>query len=103
MYSQYSSSDFRFLLPMAGGTGSLLERLFSNHSKLPPDVKFVTFEGPLPAHKSLLTSSSPAMKDRDRKNLRNSEYSGFCLFGRIEWVPPLKTKKLLKVTRRTGK
>ena len=40
---------------------------------------------------------------RDRKNLRNSEYSGFRLFGRIEWVPPLKTKKLLKVIRRTGK
>ena len=40
---------------------------------------------------------------RDKKNLRNSEYSGFRLFGRIEWVPPLKTKKLLKVTRRTGK
>ena len=40
---------------------------------------------------------------RDRKNLWNSEYSGFRLFGRIEWVPPLKTKKLLKVMRRTGK
>ena len=25
------------------------------------------------------------------------------LFGRIEWVPPLKTKKLLRVMRRTGK
>ena len=40
---------------------------------------------------------------RDKKNLRNSEYSEFRLFGRIEWVPPLKTKKLLKVIRRTGK
>ena len=39
-----------------------------------------------------------AFTGRDRKNLRNSEYSGFRLFGRIEWVPPLKTKKLLKVT-----
>ena len=40
---------------------------------------------------------------RDKKNLRNSEYSGFRLFGRIEWVPPLNTKKLLRVIRRTGK
>jgi len=45
----------------------------------------------------------PAAIGRDRKNLRNSEFSWFRLFGRIEWVPPLKTKKLLKVTRRTGK
>ena len=54
-------SDFCFLLTMAGD--SLLERLFSNKSKYPPDVKFITLEGPLPAHKSLLTSSSPAMKE----------------------------------------
>jgi len=45
----------------------------------------------------------PAAIGRDRKNLRNSEFSWFRLFGRIEWVPPLKTKKLLKVMRRTGK
>ena len=40
---------------------------------------------------------------RGKKNVRNSEYSGFRLFGRIEWVPPLNTKKLLRVIRRTGK
>ena len=40
---------------------------------------------------------------RDKKNLRNSEYSGFRLFGRIECVPPLKTKKLPRVMRRTVK
>ena len=40
---------------------------------------------------------------RDKKNFQNSEYSGFRLFGRIEWVPPLKIKKLLRVMRRTGK
>ena len=40
---------------------------------------------------------------RGKKNVRNSEYSGFRLFGRIEWVPPLYTKKLLMVMRRTGK
>ena len=38
---------------------------------------------------------------RDKKNLRNSEYSGFRLFGRIKWVPPLKTRKLVRVMRRT--
>ena len=32
---------------------------------------------------------------RGRKNIWNSEYSGFRLFGKIEWVLPLKTKKLL--------
>ena len=46
---------------MAGD--SLLERLFSNKSKYPPDVKFITLGGPLPAHKSLLTSTSPGMKE----------------------------------------
>ena len=40
---------------------------------------------------------------RGKKNVRNPEYSGFRLFGRIEWVPPLKIKKLLRVMRRTGK
>jgi len=43
------------------------------------------------------------MISRGKKNVRNSEYSGFRLFGRIEWVPPLNTKKLLRVIRRTGK
>ena len=47
------------------------------------------------------TKRSP--RGRDKKNLQNSEYSGFRLFGRIEWVPPLKTKKHLRVMRRTGK
>ena len=42
-------------------------------------------------------------KGRGKKNVRNPEYSGFRLFGRIEWVPPLKIKKLLRVMRRTGK
>ena len=44
-----------------------------------------------------------APKARGKKNVRNPEYSGFRLFGGIEWVPPLKIKKLLRVMRRTGK
>ena len=40
---------------------------------------------------------------RGKKNFQNSEYSGFSLFGQIEWIPPLKTKKHLRVMRRTGK
>ena len=40
---------------------------------------------------------------RGKKNFQNSEYSGFRLFGRIEWVPPLTINKHLRVMRRTGK
>ena len=61
------------------------------------------FESLLAALQIFSCGYNEATIGRDRKNLRNSEYSGFRLFGRIEWVPPLKTKKLLKVTRRTGK
>ena len=46
---------------------------------------------------------TPEQGGRGKKNVRNPEYSGFRLFGRIEWVPPLKIKKLLRVMRRTGK
>ena len=53
--------------------------------------------------KYLVTLDLTLPNGRGKKNVRNSEYSGFRLFGRIEWVPPLKTKKLLKVMRRTGK
>ena len=38
-----------------------------------------------------------------RKNLRISEFSGGCLFEKIEWGPPLKTEKLLWVMKKTEK
>ena len=40
---------------------------------------------------------------RGKKNLWNSEFSQFRLFAKIEWVPPFKTEKLLRVMRITGK